>query len=174
MKTIRLLYPDYVSGGLETYYFGSNLLAHILPQNNAQPLIKVAILPPDGTRKPITDGIYGKDEVLGGIKDAVEIKTAAQKYGVTPAQLCIRYTLERGFVLLPKTANADHMKSNAELDFEITKEKMASLSALKNFVDYGETVASPYSAESKKYVSDEEKTYKYDSHRAVYRCCLCT
>ncbi|QTQ17236.1 hypothetical protein [Treponema parvum] len=93
MKTIRLLYPDYVSGGLETYYFGSNLLARILPQNNAHPLIKVAILPPDGTRKPITDGIYGKDEVLGCIKDAAEIKTAAQKYGVTPAQLCIRYTL---------------------------------------------------------------------------------
>lgn len=23
MKTIRLLYPDYVSGGLETYYFGA-------------------------------------------------------------------------------------------------------------------------------------------------------
>ena len=26
MKTIRLLYPDYVSGGLETYYFGAELL----------------------------------------------------------------------------------------------------------------------------------------------------
>lgn len=33
MKTIRLLYPDYVSGGLDTYYFGANLLAHILPEN---------------------------------------------------------------------------------------------------------------------------------------------
>ena len=33
MKTIRLLYPDYLSGGLETYYFGAKLLAHILPEN---------------------------------------------------------------------------------------------------------------------------------------------
>ena len=31
MKTIRLLYPDHLSGGLDTYYFGANLLAHILP-----------------------------------------------------------------------------------------------------------------------------------------------
>lgn len=76
MKTIRLLYPDYVSGGLETYYFGANLLAHILPQNDAQPLIKVAITPPDGKAKTITDGIYGKDEVLYGIKDAAEKITA--------------------------------------------------------------------------------------------------
>lgn len=33
MKTIILLYPDYVRGELETYYFEANLLAHILPQN---------------------------------------------------------------------------------------------------------------------------------------------
>ena len=32
MKTIVLLYPDYVRGESETYYLGANLLAHILPQ----------------------------------------------------------------------------------------------------------------------------------------------
>lgn len=51
MKTIRLLYPDYVSGGLETYYFGANLMAHILPENENQPLIRVNILPPTGEEK---------------------------------------------------------------------------------------------------------------------------
>lgn len=71
MKTIRLLYPDYVSGGLDTYYFGANLLSHILPENDKQPLIKVEITPPDGTVKQIKDGIYAKDEVLAGIKDAM-------------------------------------------------------------------------------------------------------
>lgn len=51
MKTIRLLYPDYVGGKLETYYFGSNLLAHILPENQNQPLVKVEVLAPDGKKK---------------------------------------------------------------------------------------------------------------------------
>ncbi len=37
MKTIRLLYPDHVSGGLETYYFGANLLRFILPENDNRP-----------------------------------------------------------------------------------------------------------------------------------------
>ena len=55
MKTIRLLYPDYVSGGLETYYFGANLLAHILPENKNQPLLKVEIAPPDGKERSVTD-----------------------------------------------------------------------------------------------------------------------
>lgn len=73
MKTIRLLYPDYVSGGLDTYYFGANLLLHILPENENQPLLKVAITPPNGKEHEIIDGIYGKDEVIKGIQSAMEI-----------------------------------------------------------------------------------------------------
>lgn len=73
MKTIRLLYPDFVSGGLETYYFGANLLAHILPQNDRQPLIKVDIEPPQGKKYDIIDGIYAKDRVLDGIIKAKEV-----------------------------------------------------------------------------------------------------
>ena len=72
MKTIRLLYPDYVSGGLETYYFGANLLQHILPSNPDQSTIKVDILQPDGKEKQITNGIYAEEEVLARIKNAQE------------------------------------------------------------------------------------------------------
>ena len=70
MKTIRLLYPDYVSGGLEAYYFGANLLQYILPANENQPIVKVEIAPPDGKDKSVTNGISAEDEVLAGIKDA--------------------------------------------------------------------------------------------------------
>ena len=77
MKTIRLLYPDHVSGGLDTYYFGAMLLQHILPKNPNQPLVKVDILPPDGKEKRVTNGIYAEDEVLTGIQDA-QRKIAAE------------------------------------------------------------------------------------------------
>ena len=55
MKTIRLLYPDYLGGGLDTYYFGANLLTHFLPKNENQPLLKVNIAPPDGKERDVTD-----------------------------------------------------------------------------------------------------------------------
>lgn len=45
MKTIRLLYPDYLSGGLDTYYFGAELLSHIVPANENQPLLRVELGP---------------------------------------------------------------------------------------------------------------------------------
>lgn len=73
MKTIRLLYPDYLSGGLETYYFGAKLLAHILPENEYQPLLEVKIAPPDGKERSVTDGIYARDEVIAGIKTAAKV-----------------------------------------------------------------------------------------------------
>lgn len=73
MKTIRLLYPDFVSGGLETYFFGANLLQYILPQNENQEEYKVNIEAPSGKKYTITDGIYGKEEVVKGIKEAMKI-----------------------------------------------------------------------------------------------------
>lgn len=78
MKTIRLLYPDYVSGGLETYYFGAKLLAHILPANENQPMLEVKIAPPDGKELNVTDGVYGKEEVIAGIRNAAEVIEAAK------------------------------------------------------------------------------------------------
>ena len=77
MKTIRLLYPDYVSGGLDTYYFGANLLLHILPENSGQKLVKVDIAPPDGEKREVNNGIWAEDEVLAGIEDA-QNKIAAE------------------------------------------------------------------------------------------------
>lgn len=78
MKTIRLLYPDYLSGGLETYYFGAKLLTHILPENDNQPLLEVKIAPPNGKEHIVTDGVYAKDEVTAGIRQALEVIEAAK------------------------------------------------------------------------------------------------
>lgn len=65
------------------------------------------------------------------------IMAMAQKYGVSVPQLCIKYVLNLGTVVLPKTANAEHMQNNANLNFEITNEDMETLKAL-DFKDYGE------------------------------------
>ncbi len=62
----------------------------------------------------------------------------AGKYGVSVAQLCIRYVLELGMVALPKTANPEHMASNAAVDFEISAKDMEVLKAAEPLADYGD------------------------------------
>ena len=71
------------------------------------------------------------------LKNGVILKMA-EKYGVSPAQLCIRYVLELGMVALPKTVDPDHMKANAEVDFSISADDMELLKHCEKIRDYGE------------------------------------
>ena len=61
----------------------------------------------------------------------------AKKYGVSVPQLCIRYDLQLGTITLPKTANPEHMKSNADVEFEISAEDMEILKNIEHIKDYG-------------------------------------
>jgi len=67
----------------------------------------------------------------------------AEEYGVTLAQLSIRYTLELGLLPLPKTANPDHMRSNADVEFEIVPEDMDVLNKMDRIENYGDASRFP-------------------------------
>ena len=54
-------------------------------------------------------------------------------------QFCIRYTLQLGAISLPKTGNPEHMKSNAQLDFQISTEDMELLKNFKKIKSYGDS-----------------------------------
>lgn len=72
----------------------------------------------------------------GEILDNPTIAALAEGYGVSVPQLCIRYVLQLGTQALPKTANPDHMRANAQVDFEISAADMQALRNLDD-KDYG-------------------------------------
>jgi diketogulonate reductase-like aldo/keto reductase len=59
------------------------------------------------------------------------IKDMAKKYDRTPAQICIRYCIEKGTAPLPKSTHESRIIENAQLEFEISKSDMAILDAIK-------------------------------------------
>jgi diketogulonate reductase-like aldo/keto reductase len=67
-----------------------------------------------------------------------EVTAMAEKYNVSVSQLAIRYCLELGLLPLPKTANPQHMKMNAEVDFRIIKEDMEILKNVPQIRGYGQ------------------------------------
>ena len=71
------------------------------------------------------------------------IKAMADKYDVSIPQLCIKYDLQLDMIVLPKTANPDHMRSNAELDFVISDEDMELLKNIERIKDYGDSSIFP-------------------------------
>ena len=76
---------------------------------------------------------HGEAERINGVD------YMAAKYGVTIAQLCIRYVLQLNMVALPKTANPERMMENASVDFCISHADMDQLNAAAGLPDYGES-----------------------------------
>lgn len=66
------------------------------------------------------------------------IAQMAEKYGVSVPQLCIRFCIELGMIVLPKTANPKHMKTNADVAFSISDTDMQALKTIKHIENYGE------------------------------------
>lgn len=78
----------------------------------------------------------------GALLHDSQLEAMAGRYGVSVPQLCIRYVIQCGAVALPKTANPEHMRANAQLDFVISGEDMDYLAGASE-VDYGADSAFP-------------------------------
>jgi diketogulonate reductase-like aldo/keto reductase len=79
----------------------------------------------------------------GELMKNAQVLEMAKKYDVSIPQLSIRYCLQLGLLPLPKTANPEHMKSNAALDFEISAEDMEILKNIEQIKDYGSASGMP-------------------------------
>jgi len=60
-----------------------------------------------------------------------KVKSVAAKYKKTPAQVLIRYQIDKGNVVIPKSANKSRIAENLNvLDFQLTKEDLAEIDSL--------------------------------------------
>ncbi|MGP9724222.1 aldo/keto reductase [Corynebacterium sp. AOP40-9SA-29] len=125
-------------------------LDNILGSCTVTPQVNQLLVHAGNTPAGLLDYCASKDIVVeayspiahGEILDNDNVGQIAERYGVSVPQLCIRYTLQLGTVSLPKTANPEHMRSNAELDFAISEADMDTLRGLDER-DYGESSAFP-------------------------------
>ncbi|KAK0709923.1 aldo-keto reductase-like protein [Lasiosphaeria miniovina] len=56
------------------------------------------------------------------------LRELAGKYGKSEAQVLVRWSLQKGYIPLPKSVNAERIRDNADVyDFELTLEEVAEL-----------------------------------------------
>lgn len=54
-----------------------------------------------------------------------------EKYGKTPAQVALKWNIQRGVVIIPKSTHKERMEQNINIrDFELTEDEMAEISKL--------------------------------------------
>ena len=60
-----------------------------------------------------------------------EVVAAAQAHGKTPQQVALRYLVQRGISVIPKSVHDDRMRDNLDaLRFQLTEEEMAAMKLL--------------------------------------------
>mmetsp|Transcript_21292 Transcript_21292/g.44741 ORF Transcript_21292/g.44741 Transcript_21292/m.44741 type:complete len:337 (+) Transcript_21292:60-1070(+) len=70
------------------------------------------------------------------LKDPVIVRIAAA-HKKSAAQVLLRYLLQRGIVILPKSIKPERMKENLDvLDFNLSEEEMKEILALDKYVSY--------------------------------------
>lgn len=67
-------------------------------------------------------------EGRGGMFDLPELKAIGAKYNKTPAQVMLRWHIQRGVVVIPKSTHIERMEENIQVfDFALTDEDMAAI-----------------------------------------------
>lgn len=67
----------------------------------------------------------------GELLDDPVITSAAKKYGKTPAQICLRWALQKDTIVIPKASSEEHLKDNMDIfDWQISEEDMKEIDDL--------------------------------------------
>ena len=70
-------------------------------------------------------------EGRGGLFTNPVLTAIGEKYGKTAAQVMLRWSLQRGVVVIPKSVHKERMRENFEVfDFTLSQEDMAAMAAL--------------------------------------------
>jgi diketogulonate reductase-like aldo/keto reductase len=125
-------------------------LDNLLDNGSVRPMVNQVLVHVGNTPFDLIDYTRSKGILVeayspvahGALLNNADVGALAEKYGVSVAQLCIRYCLQLGLLPLPKTTNAAHMRTNAAVDFLISDADMATLKDAKG-TDYGEASAFP-------------------------------
>lgn len=149
LEAWRALEDAYAAGKLKAIgvsNFEKVDLENIIKNSNVKPAVNQVLAHISNTPFELIDFTESQGVLVeayspiahGAILGNKTVMSIAEKYGVSPAQLSIRYILQLGLLPLPKTANPAHMKNNADVDFEISEEDMEVLKSVPKIKDYGE------------------------------------
>ncbi|KKA25601.1 Aldo-keto reductase [Rasamsonia emersonii CBS 393.64] len=130
------------TGGVSNY--GVKHLKELLASNpRIRPAVNQIEVHPFNTRSEITSFCQENGIVVQAYAPLARayrmrhptIVSLSQKYGCTPAQLMVRWSLQHGYVPLPKSVSKERIISNGQIEgFEISAEDMKTMDGLDEYL----------------------------------------
>jgi diketogulonate reductase-like aldo/keto reductase len=137
-KALEVIYKSGRAKAIGVSNFSVHDLENIMAHTNIVPHVNQIALHIGRDQSEIED-YCKKHKILveaysplgtGKILDKPEIVDMAKKYQVTPAQICIRYCLEKHTLPLPKSTHESRMIENSHVDFRISADDMKILETI--------------------------------------------
>ncbi len=102
----------------------------VVNQIELHPLLNQLALRAVNAERGIVTEAYGPLGV-GRLLDNSTIGSVADAHGKTPAQVLIRWSIQLGNVVIPRSSSPERIKSNLDVfDFDLTDDEMATLNGL--------------------------------------------
>lgn len=111
------------------------------------PMVNQIRLCPGDTQDEVVDFCRSQNILLeayspmgtGKIFSVPEMQELSKKYGKSIAQICVRWSLQRGYLPMPKSITPARIKENADVfDFELQPEDVQLIADLKGCVGYSD------------------------------------
>jgi len=139
-KALEKLYADGRVRAIGVSNFTVAHLSRLLGETDVVPAVNQIELHPGFPQHELRDFHHKHDIVteawspLGrghGLLDQPTVVDIAERHGRTPAQVVLRWHLQLGFVVIPKSVRAERIRENfAVFDFELDQSELDALSAL--------------------------------------------
>ena len=123
----------------------SNFMPHhidaLLETARIKPMVNQIKLCPGETQEPVVDYCRKQDILLeaysplgtGEIFDVPDMKKLSEKYNKSIAQIALKWSLQMGFLPLPKSVTPSRIRENIELfDFELSQEDLKMIAGLED------------------------------------------
>lgn len=133
----------YEEGRIKAIGVSNFLVRHLEPLLESAkivPMVNQLRLAPGDTKDDTVD-FCRKHDILpeaysplgtGKVFDVPELKSLAEKYGKTIAQVCLRWSLQMGFLPLPKSVTPEYIRQNADIfDFVLDDGDVDLLAGMK-------------------------------------------
>lgn len=141
-KALEKIYADGRARSIGVSNFKPAHLDTLLAQSEIVPAVNQIELHPMLTQQEIRDYCVARNIVIesyspimrgGEILENETVSSLAQKYGKTPAQIVLRWHVQNGFIVIPKSVNAERIQKNIDLfDFELTQDDVQKIDAMDN------------------------------------------
>lgn len=138
-KAMIKLYKEGLVRAIGVSNFQIHHLEDIMNETDVVPAVNQVELHPWLNQNELVDfckknniQVEAHSPLMGGhLNEVPELEEIAKKYGKTPAQIVLRWNLQREIIVIPKSVHADRIIENAQIfDFNLSDEDMNAINTL--------------------------------------------